>query len=97
MSSEPSPLFRSEIIRLFRNTFTADRMYSRHRWEKLLQQVQTLLSQKEKTFSPIFITFLGSTQNFAHFQGEDQLHSLNILDVIDTAKCGNFNGPKLLF
>ena len=68
MSSEPSPLFRSEIIRLFRNTFTADRMYSRHRSEKLSQQVQTLLSQKEKTFSTIFITFLGSTQNFAHFE-----------------------------
>ena len=68
MSSEPSPLFRSEIIRLFRNTFTADRMYSRHRSEKLSQQVQTLLSQKEKTFSTIFITFLESTQNFAHFE-----------------------------
>ena len=57
LSSEPSPLFRSKIIRLFRNTFTADRMYSRHRSEKLSQQVQTLLSQKEKIFYNFYYIF----------------------------------------
>ena len=34
-----SRLVRSEILGLFGNTFTPDRMYSRHRWEKLQQQV----------------------------------------------------------
>ena len=45
-SLKKSPLVRSKILRLFGNTFTADRMHSRHGWDKLLQQVQTLLSQK---------------------------------------------------
>ena len=48
--------------------FTSDSMYSRHRWEKLQQQVQTLLSQNKKTFSQIFIAFLQSTQTSAHFK-----------------------------
>ena len=30
LSSEASPLVRSEILELFGNTFTADHMYSRH-------------------------------------------------------------------
>ena len=40
---------------MFGNTFIADRMYSRHRWEKLPQQVQTLLSQtRPQHFYPNF-------------------------------------------
>ena len=45
MSWKTSPLVTSEILGLFGNTFTADRMYSRHRLEKLPQQVQTLLCE----------------------------------------------------
>ena len=52
---------------MFGNTFTADHMYSRHRWEKLPQKVQTLFSQKRKTFSRIFNGVLEATKNFAHF------------------------------
>ena len=43
-------------------------MYSRHTWEKLQQQVQTVLCQKQSTFSSFFIAFFSSTQNFAHFE-----------------------------
>ena len=75
MSWKTSALVLSDIIRLFHNMFTAAHMYSRHRWEKVLQQVETLLSQKEKTFSPILLEFLEPTQNFADFQKEDQFHS----------------------
>ena len=32
-----------------------------------------------------------STQNSAHFETKDQLHSLNILEVIDPEKKGSFN------
>ena len=39
-----SPLVRSQIMGMFGNSFTADRMYSPHRREKLQQQVQKLLS-----------------------------------------------------
>ena len=72
-------------------------MYSPHRWEKLRQQVQLLLSNKAITFSQIFVAFLESTQSFAHFEKKDELHSSNIFEVIDPNKCGFFNVRKLLF
>ena len=72
-------------------------MYSHHRWEKLRQQVQTLLSQKQRIFSRIFLTFSESRQNFAHLEKKHQLQSLNISKVIDPDKCAYFNAPKLLF
>ena len=59
LSWERSPLVRTEILGLFGNTLTVDHMYSRHRREKLPQQVRTLLSQKRKIFSRIFIAFCG--------------------------------------
>ena len=97
MSSKISPLVRSEILGLFGDTFTAHRMYSPHSWEKLRQQVQTLLSQKWRAFSAIFFAFLESIQNFAHFENRDQLHSLNISEVSDQDNCVYFNAPKLRF
>ena len=63
-----SPLVRSKILGLLGNTFTADGMDSRHRWEKLRQHVQSLLSQKRRTFFAIFIAFLESKQNSSHFE-----------------------------
>ena len=33
----------------------------------------------------------------SHFQKKDQIHSLNISEVIDSEKCGYFNARKLLF
>ena len=86
-----------EILGLFSDTFTPDRMYSRHTWEKLRQQVRTLLSQKWRTFSGIFIAFFESTQSFPHFEKKDQLYNLNILEVINPDKCAYFNAHKLLF
>ena len=67
VSPEKRLLIRLQVLGLFGNRFTADRMYSRRKWEKLSQQFQTLFSQKQKTFSLIFIAFLEFTQNFAHF------------------------------
>ena len=84
-----------EILRLFGNTLMADHMYSRHRWGKFRQQVQTLLCQQLKKCSRIFIAILQSTQNFPHFQRKDQFHSINILKFIDRDKCGYFNAQKL--
>ena len=72
-------------------------MYSHHRWEKIRQQVQGLLSQKRRPFSLISIPFLKSTQNFAHFEKKHQLHSLKISEVIELHNCGYFNARKLLF
>ena len=48
-----------------------DHIYSRHRWERLPQQVRTVLSQKGRTFSQVFIAFSESAQDFAHFERKD--------------------------
>ena len=90
-------LVRSEILGLFGNTSTGDHMCSCHRREKFPQQVQTLLSLKLRTFSWNFIVFLQPPQNFLHLKENDQLHSLNISELIHRDKCRYFNAPKLLF
>ena len=82
---------------MFGNMFTADHMYSRHRWEKFWQQAQMLLSQKQKIFCENFIACLQYTQNSVHFEKKDQIHRLNISEVIDPEKCSYVNARKLLF
>ena len=51
-------LLWSKILRLFVNTLNADAKYSCRNTQNFLQQLQTLLSQKRKTFSGFFIPFL---------------------------------------
>ena len=92
-----SLLVISETLGLFGNTMTADHMYFRHRWEKFPKQVQTQLSQKQKTFSGNFIAFLKSGENFRHFEKKDHLHSINISEFIEPRKCSYLNARKLLF
>ena len=48
-------------------------------------------------FPAIFIAFLESKQDFAYFEKNDQLHSLNVLEVIDPNNCGYFIAHKVLF
>ena len=55
------------------------------------------ISKKRLTLSAISIAFLESPQIFPHFERKDQLHSLNISEVIDPDKRGYFNARKLLF
>ena len=50
--------------------------------QNFLQQLQTLLSQKPKTFSEIFIAFLKSAWNLEHFEKKDECPSLNISEII---------------
>ena len=57
-SWKKTALLWSKILRLFANTLTADDKYSCRNMQNLLQKVQTLLSQKRKTFSGYFIAFL---------------------------------------
>ena len=94
--TERSLLIRSEILGLCFNRLTSDHMYSHLNREIFPQLVRTQLSQKPKTFSLIFISFLKSTWNFHHFGKKDELHSVNILEVIDTEECCLLNGGKLL-
>ena len=60
-----------KILRLFVNTFTEDDKYSLLYRDNLIQPIQILLSQKQKTFSQFFSAFLKSTLNFDHFQQKD--------------------------
>ena len=52
--------------------------------------------KKKRTFPLIFIAFLESAQKVAHFEKKDQLHSLNISEVINPDKCAYFNFGMLL-
>ena len=90
-------LVRSKIVGVFGKTLPADDMYSRQNWGKLPQHVKIPLSQKRKTVFRIFIGFLQSTQNFAHFESKGQLYSLNSWEAIDSEKCGCLKAWKLVF
>ena len=68
LSWKKSALVWSEILRLFFNTLTADNKYSRCNVHNFEQQVQTPLSQKQKTFWGFFIAFLKCAWNLEHFE-----------------------------
>ena len=80
-----------EILRLFVNVLTVDDKYSGSNMQNLRQQFQTPLSQKKKTFSGFFITFLKCAWNLEHFQKKDEYSSLIISEVIDAERRGYLN------
>ena len=57
-----------KILGLFVNTLSEDDKYCLLYKDNLLQPIQILLSQKQKTFSEFFSGFLKSTLNSEHFQ-----------------------------
>ena len=59
--------------------------------ENLLQQFQTPLSQKQKTFSGFFIVFLKCAWNLDHFQKKDEYPNLIISEIIDAERRGYLN------
>ena len=59
--------------------------------QNLQQQFQTPLSQKQKTFSQFFITFLKCAWNLEHFQKKDEYPSLIISEIIDAERRGYLN------
>ena len=64
-----------KFLRLLVKTLTDDEKYSLLYRENLTQHIQILLSQKPKTFSHFFSSFLKSILDFAHFQKKDDPHS----------------------
>ena len=88
MSWKKSPSVWYEILRLFVNALTADDKYSGSNMQNLQQQFQTLLSQKQKTFSGFFIAFLKCEWNLDHFQKKDEYPSLIISEIIDAERRG---------
>ena len=57
-----------KILGLFVNTLSENDKYCLLYNDNLLQPIQILLSQKQKTFSEFFSGFLKSTLNFEHFE-----------------------------
>ena len=91
MSWKKLPSVWYEILRLFVNTLTADDQYSGSNMQNLPQQIQTPLSQKQKTFSGFFIAFLKCAWNLEHFQKKDEYPSLIISEIIDAERRGYLN------
>ena len=70
------------MLRLFANTLTADDKYSCRNMRNFLQQLQTLLFEKRKTFSGFFIEILKCVWNLQHFEKKDKGPSLIISEII---------------
>ena len=70
------------MLRLFANTMTTDDKYSCRNIQNFLQQLQTLLSQKRKTFSRFFIPFLKCAKNLEHLEKKEEFPSLIISENI---------------
>ena len=75
-----------KFLRLLVKTLTDDEKYSLLYRENLTQPIQILLSQKRKTFSQFFSSFLKSTLNFEHFQKKDYPHSRIISKITVSEK-----------
>ena len=77
---------RFEILELFVNTLTTDDKYSSRNIQNLTQQLQTTMSQKQKTFYRIFITYVKSRRSSDDFVKKDECTSLSIYDIVDAEK-----------
>ena len=85
-----------EILRPFFNALTSDDKYSDTNMQNLLQQFQTPLYHKLKTFSGFFIGFLKCAWTLEHFQKKDEYPSLIFTDIIDAERRGYLNIWKVL-
>ena len=71
---------------------TTDDKYSRRNMLNFRQQLEALLSQKQKTFSGLFLAFLKCALNLEHFEKKDEYSSLVISKVIDSERGTYLNG-----
>ena len=73
-----------EISKLFPNTLGSDIKYSLLDRDNLVQWIQMFLSQKQKTFSQFFSSFLKSSINLERFRKKDDPHSWCISEIMDS-------------
>ena len=79
------------MLTLFVNTLTAHNKYSRCHVHNFAQQVQTPLSQKEKTFCQFLIAFLKCACNLQPFEKKDEYPSLISSEIMDSERSGYLN------
>ena len=70
---------------------TTDDKYYRRNMLHFTQQLEALLSQKQKTFSGLFLAFLKYALNLEDFDEKDDYPSLVISKVIDSERRGYLN------
>ena len=70
---------------------TTDDKYSRRNMLNFRQQLEAILSQKQKTFSGLFLAFLKCALNLEHFEKKDEYPSLVISRIIDSERGGYLN------
>ena len=70
---------------------TADRKYSLCNVHNFAQQVQTPLSQKQKTLWGVFIAFLKCAWKLEHFEKKHEYPSLIISEIMVCEKGGYLN------
>ena len=86
-----------KILRLFVNTLTDDDKYSLLYRDNLMEPIQILLSQKQKTLSEFFSTILRSALNFEHSRKKDDPPSRCICQIIVSEKGDSINVWKIPF
>ena len=70
---------------------TTDDKYSRRNMLNFRQQLEAILSQKQKTFSGFFTAFLEYAFNLEHFEKKDEYHSLVFSGIFDSERGGYIN------
>ena len=77
-----SALVTSEVFRLFVDTLTSDVKYSRRNMQIFWQQIQTLLSQRGKSFGRLLIVFLKCAWNLQRSEKQEEYPSPIIIEII---------------
>ena len=70
---------------------TTDDKYSRRNMLNFTQQLEAILSKKQKTFSGFFTAFLQYALNLEHLEKKDEYPSLVISKVNDSERGGYLN------
>ena len=91
MSWTKSAIVGSEILTLFVHILTNDYKYSRRNMLNFTQQLEEAFSQKQRTFSGIFIAFLKCALNLEHLERKDEYPSLVISRIFDSERDGYLN------
>ena len=91
MSWTKSSIVGFEILTLFVTTLTTDDKYSRRNMLNFTQQLEEPLSQKQKTFSGLFLAFLKCALNLEHLGKKDVYLSRVVSRIIDSERGGYLN------
>ena len=70
---------------------TTDDIYSGWNMQNFTQQLEAPLSQKQKTFSRLFLAFLKCALKLEHLEKKHECSSLVISKVIDSERDGYLN------